>query len=469
MEAIAPCLWDGAIIYVSAWHMNEFFTHFYPRIPEDGRQIVLVTGESDQTVPFPEHMQYILDEGVEEEGRGDGGGGGGGRGGRSKIRHWFGQNGRPVPKGARFTSIPIGLNCFEQASYLAEAEAVVSEVRGRSSLEEQERLAHPETGDGEEVQGSESGKKKKSGEGVPSEQQEKWLKHLTSEHAHRHLDWDWQRRVWRVEESGGKAENTSVDRWSVIDPWIRFPPPLVDLDAEKVEGSEKHDPEGKEEGTEEQGHSHGEEGDAWLVLNFDVTTDGTGSRQQLWSLACREEVFDAAANRTVVKHPGWSFAHCQSKERGVQQYLSKMTSLYLHHLGFPYWASPRGNGIDCHRTWEALYLGRVPILRGQDPEDPDYVFEDGAMDPQLVRNLPILWVKEWSEVTLERLRAHWAEVWRRRRAGVYQFEKLEEVYWAKKILRRSAYWSKELDQLHSIRDVLTMVERNRPKRCWGPR
>ena len=24
-------------------------------------------------------------------------------------------------------------------------------------------------------------------------------------------------------------------------------------------------------------------------------------------------------------------------------------------------ASPKGNGVDCHRTWEALYLGVVPI------------------------------------------------------------------------------------------------------------
>ena len=28
-------------------------------------------------------------------------------------------------------------------------------------------------------------------------------------------------------------------------------------------------------------------------------------------------------------------------------------------------ASPEGNGIDCHRTWEALYLGTIPIVVGQ--------------------------------------------------------------------------------------------------------
>jgi hypothetical protein len=24
--------------------------------------------------------------------------------------------------------------------------------------------------------------------------------------------------------------------------------------------------------------------------------------------------------------------------------------------------SPAGNGLDCHRTWEALYLGAVPVV-----------------------------------------------------------------------------------------------------------
>jgi hypothetical protein len=25
--------------------------------------------------------------------------------------------------------------------------------------------------------------------------------------------------------------------------------------------------------------------------------------------------------------------------------------------------SPPGNGIDCHRTWESLYLGSIPIVK----------------------------------------------------------------------------------------------------------
>jgi hypothetical protein len=28
-----------------------------------------------------------------------------------------------------------------------------------------------------------------------------------------------------------------------------------------------------------------------------------------------------------------------------------------------YVLSPPGNGIDCHRTWEALFLGSIPIVK----------------------------------------------------------------------------------------------------------
>ena len=67
------------------------------------------------------------------------------------------------------------------------------------------------------------------------------------------------------------------------------------------------------------------------------------------------------------------------------------------HAGFAFEASPQGNGIDCFRTWEALALGTVPIVRS------------GPLD-RLYREhgLPVAIVKEWAEVTAERLQA-WAE------------------------------------------------------------
>jgi hypothetical protein len=40
--------------------------------------------------------------------------------------------------------------------------------------------------------------------------------------------------------------------------------------------------------------------------------------------------------------------------------------------------SPPGNGNDCHRTWEALYLGAIPIVQA------------GSLAPSICEQLPIL-------------------------------------------------------------------------------
>lgn len=67
------------------------------------------------------------------------------------------------------------------------------------------------------------------------------------------------------------------------------------------------------------------------------------------------------------------------------------------HRDFAFEASPQGNGMDCFRTWEALALGTVPIVR------------TSSLD-RLYRGhrLPVAIVEDWSEVTPERLK-QWAE------------------------------------------------------------
>jgi hypothetical protein len=47
--------------------------------------------------------------------------------------------------------------------------------------------------------------------------------------------------------------------------------------------------------------------------------------------------------------------------------------------------SPAGNGFDCHRTWEALYLGAIPIVRRV-----HWPFRD--------KQLPVLVVNEWEDL-----------------------------------------------------------------------
>lgn len=53
---------------------------------------------------------------------------------------------------------------------------------------------------------------------------------------------------------------------------------------------------------------------------------------------------------------------------------------------FMFTLSPEGGGMDCHRTWEGLLLGAVPIIRRN------------ALAP-LFERLPVVIVEDWAEVT----------------------------------------------------------------------
>jgi hypothetical protein len=48
---------------------------------------------------------------------------------------------------------------------------------------------------------------------------------------------------------------------------------------------------------------------------------------------------------------------------------------------------PQGNGVDCHRNWEVLYLKRVPIMKRT------------AYLQELYKDYPVLWVDDYAEVT----------------------------------------------------------------------
>ena len=55
-------------------------------------------------------------------------------------------------------------------------------------------------------------------------------------------------------------------------------------------------------------------------------------------------------------------------------------------LASRYVLSPPGNGFDCHRTWEAIYLGCIPIVKR-------------AFWPFNHLALPVLVLEDWSEVS----------------------------------------------------------------------
>ena len=79
---------------------------------------------------------------------------------------------------------------------------------------------------------------------------------------------------------------------------------------------------------------------------------------------------------------------------------------------FSFVLSPKGNGMDCHRVWEILCLGCIPIVKGN-------VFKE------LFTDLPVLSVHDWNEVNEELLKNTIVEF----RKRTFNYTKLTLKYW----------------------------------------
>lgn len=102
----------------------------------------------------------------------------------------------------------------------------------------------------------------------------------------------------------------------------------------------------------------------YCYSNFHHTTFGIGSRGD------RQEVIAKVPKDIVFYDPVFT-------SRDIA---------WNHQSFFSFVLSPKGGGYDCHRTWEALCLGCIPIVKSS------------GLDP-LFEGLPVVCVKEWSDVT----------------------------------------------------------------------
>jgi hypothetical protein len=92
--------------------------------------------------------------------------------------------------------------------------------------------------------------------------------------------------------------------------------------------------------------------------------------------------------------------------------------LWIRHVKYAFEICPRGNGLDCHRTWEALLLRTIPIVR------------TSTLDP-LYEGFPVVIVSEWEGITRDAL-----ECWRARYADSFtaaMFERLTRDYWVSRV------------------------------------
>jgi len=98
----------------------------------------------------------------------------------------------------------------------------------------------------------------------------------------------------------------------------------------------------------------------------------------------------------------WTFASIRPSHGKTQYKENRMDFHYSVLASSHFVLSPRGNGLDCFRTWEALSVGTIPIVKRSGPFDAIY------------EGLPVLLVNRWEDVSLELLERTLRD-WRHRR------------------------------------------------------
>ena len=91
---------------------------------------------------------------------------------------------------------------------------------------------------------------------------------------------------------------------------------------------------------------------------------------------------------------------------------------WKNQINYSFVLSPAGGGLDCHRTWEALILGCIPIVRRFNLPYEE-IYED----------LPVLIVDDWNDITKDLL-INTIENFKNKN---FKYEKLTLKYWVDKI------------------------------------
>ena len=113
----------------------------------------------------------------------------------------------------------------------------------------------------------------------------------------------------------------------------------------------------------------------FIYMNFDARTNP----------ARRQPVLDRLRGHPLVT---------EAAGLDYQTYLGQLSA---HHFA----VCPPGNGLDCHRIWECLYLGVIPLVSAE--------FQFRGMD-----DLPILYVEDWGRIDATFLQEAYGNLARRR-------------------------------------------------------
>jgi|688.fasta_scaffold18544_7 hypothetical protein len=102
------------------------------------------------------------------------------------------------------------------------------------------------------------------------------------------------------------------------------------------------------------------EKDTMVYANFDVNTNSTERNK------CIKGITKNGVNI--------------SDRKPFKKFLEEISKSYFV-------VSPNGNGIDCHKTWESIYLGSIPIVTD-------------SINIKFYKDLPIYVINDWSDFTI---------------------------------------------------------------------
>lgn len=142
------------------------------------------------------------------------------------------------------------------------------------------------------------------------------------------------------------------------------------------------------------------------LVNFGVSTHG--SRVTTRATLCRPD--------TV------SYIHCHEKvvHNNVRDN-QHLVELYKEFSEYPFWFAPRGNGVETHRAWEAMYSGSVPIIQKYAPLDS--LYDDG--------DLPVILLDDITSVNKPFLEGELTKFYK----TSYARRKLTPEYWINLIIK----------------------------------
>lgn len=137
--------------------------------------------------------------------------------------------------------------------------------------------------------------------------------------------------------------------------------------------------------------------DLRIYINFQFNLDGNGGSERLLAFDTIPRDLMSVEQERVNRYDTWG--------------------MYTQHI---FVASPRGNGLDTIRTWEALMLGCIVIVR-RIPEAP-------AIE-ELYADLPVVIIDRWSDITRDFLQRILSEYSKR----TFRYDKLTMKYWIHQI------------------------------------